>query len=66
MGFLRLGIDSVIACLAVGGLIDKESRVKYAVLFDVADAVPAMRRAATTRVAGIALLIAAGALFVVG
>ena len=39
MGFLLLGIDSLIACLAVGALIDKDSRLKYAVLFGIADAV---------------------------
>jgi hypothetical protein len=95
MGFLLLGIGSLIVWLAVGALIDRDSRLKYAVLFGIADAgafligaqlvsssllafmgvvvaawlpqvVAAIRRTTAIAVAGVTLLIAAGALFVVG
>jgi hypothetical protein len=39
MGFLLLGIDSLIACAAVGALVDKRSRVWLAGLFGLADGV---------------------------
>jgi hypothetical protein len=39
MGFLLLGIDSLIVCLAVGPLVQKQWRVAYAALFGVADGV---------------------------
>jgi hypothetical protein len=39
MGFLLLGIDSFIACLAIGALVDKRSRVWLAGLFGLADCV---------------------------
>lgn len=38
MGFLALGIDSFIACLAVGGLILGKQRFAYAALFGICDA----------------------------
>jgi hypothetical protein len=37
MGFLLLGIDSLIACLAVGPIIRRRWAVPFAVLFGVAD-----------------------------
>ncbi len=37
MGFLLLGIDSLIVCLAVGPLVAKRWRLAYAALFGVAD-----------------------------
>jgi hypothetical protein len=37
MGFLLLGIDSLIAGVAVGALVDKDSRLRLAVLFGLAD-----------------------------
>jgi hypothetical protein len=37
MGFLLLGVDSLIVCMAVGPLVDKRSRVRLAALFGVAD-----------------------------
>jgi|SRR5215207_4020789 len=39
MGLLLLGIDSLIACLAIGTLVDKDSRLRLAVLFGLADGV---------------------------
>jgi hypothetical protein len=39
MGFLLLGIDSLIACIAIGALVDKRSRLWLAGLFGVADGV---------------------------
>jgi hypothetical protein len=38
MSFLLLGIDSLIACLAVGPVISRRKRVPFAVCFGVADA----------------------------
>jgi hypothetical protein len=38
MGFLLLGIDSLIACFAVGALISRSSWLPYATLFGVCDA----------------------------
>lgn len=37
MGFLLLGIDSLIACLAIGALVDRRWRLPLAGLFGVAD-----------------------------
>jgi hypothetical protein len=37
MGFLSLGIDSFIACLAVGCLIDRRRWLPYAALFGLCD-----------------------------
>jgi hypothetical protein len=37
MGFLLLGIDSLIAGVAIGSLVDKDSRLRLAVLFALAD-----------------------------
>ena len=37
MGFLLLGIDSLIACIAIGALVDKRSRLWLASLFGLAD-----------------------------
>jgi hypothetical protein len=39
MGFLLLGIDSLIACVAIGALVERGSRLKLAALFGVADGV---------------------------
>jgi hypothetical protein len=39
MNFLLLGIDSLIACLAIGALVDRRSWVWLAMLFGVADGV---------------------------
>ena len=36
MGFLLLGIDSLIACIAIGALVDRRSRLWLAGLFGVA------------------------------
>ena len=38
MNFLLLGIDSLIACLAIGALVDRRSWVRFAALFAAADA----------------------------
>ena len=38
MGFLLLGVDSLIACFAVGTLVSRSSWVAYATLFGVCDA----------------------------
>jgi hypothetical protein len=38
MGFLLLGVDSLIACFAVGALINRSSWLTYATLFGVCDA----------------------------
>jgi len=38
MGFLLLGIDSVIACFAVGALVSRRSWVSFAALFGLCDA----------------------------
>jgi hypothetical protein len=38
MNFLLLGIDSLIACLAIGALVERRSWVWLALLFGVADA----------------------------
>ncbi len=37
MSFLLLGIDSLIACAAIGALVEPRSRVKLAALFGLAD-----------------------------
>lgn len=37
MGFLALGIDSFIACLAVGALLPRRSWLPFAMLFGIAD-----------------------------
>lgn len=37
MGFLLLGIDSLIACLAVGTVISRKARVPFALCFGIAD-----------------------------
>ena len=39
MGFLLLGVDSLIACLAIGAIVDRRSRVPLAALFGVCDGV---------------------------
>jgi hypothetical protein len=39
MGFLLLGIDSLIACVAICAIVDKGSRLRLAALFGVADGV---------------------------
>jgi hypothetical protein len=39
MSFLLLGIDSLIACIAVGALIEAKDRVRLAALFGLADGV---------------------------
>jgi hypothetical protein len=39
MGFLLLGIDSVIVCAAIGGIVDRRSRVPLAALFGIADGI---------------------------
>jgi hypothetical protein len=39
MGFLLLGIDSLIACMAIGAIVDKRWRLPLAALFGVADGV---------------------------
>jgi hypothetical protein len=38
MGFLLLGIDSLIACFAVGGLVSRRLWLSYALLFGLCDA----------------------------
>ena len=38
MGFLLLGIDSLIACLAVGTVISRKARLPFALCFGIADA----------------------------
>jgi hypothetical protein len=37
MGFLLLGIDSLIACVAIGAIVDRRWRLPLAALFGVAD-----------------------------
>ncbi len=39
MGFLLLGVDSLIACLAIGTIVDRRSRLPLAALFGIADGV---------------------------
>jgi hypothetical protein len=39
MGFLLLGIDSLIACMAIGAIVDKRWRLPLAALFGLADGV---------------------------
>ena len=39
MNFLLLGIDSFIACIAIGALVDRGSRLRLAALFGTADLV---------------------------
>jgi hypothetical protein len=39
MSFLLLGIDSLIACMAIGALVERGSRLRLAALFAVADGV---------------------------
>jgi hypothetical protein len=39
MGFLLLGIDSLIACMAIGAIVDRRWRLPLAALFGVADGV---------------------------
>ena len=42
MGFLLLGIDSFIACMAIGAIVDKRWRLPLAALFGLADGVAFM------------------------
>jgi hypothetical protein len=37
MGFLLLGIDSLIACIAIGAIVDRRWRLPLAALFGIAD-----------------------------
>jgi len=37
MGFLLLGLDSLIVCVAIGALVEGRTRVKLAALFAIAD-----------------------------
>lgn len=37
MGFLTLGLDSFIACLAVGALVNRKAMLPFAALFGIAD-----------------------------
>jgi hypothetical protein len=37
MGFLLLGIDSLIACVAIGAIVDRRWRLPLAALFGIAD-----------------------------
>jgi hypothetical protein len=37
MGFLLLGIDSLIACMAIGAIVDRRWRLPLAALFGIAD-----------------------------
>ena len=37
MGFLLLGVDSLIACLAVGAVVSKRARLPFAALFGLCD-----------------------------
>jgi hypothetical protein len=39
MGFLLLGIDSLIACLAIGAIVGRPSRVPLAAAFGIADGI---------------------------
>jgi hypothetical protein len=39
MNFLLLGIDSLIACVAIGAIVDRRSRLRLAALFGTADLV---------------------------
>ncbi len=39
MGFLLLGVDSLIACFAIGGIVSKRARLPLAASFGVADGV---------------------------
>jgi hypothetical protein len=39
MGFLLLGIDSLIACMAIGAIVDRRWRLPLAALFGLADGV---------------------------
>jgi hypothetical protein len=39
MGFLLLGIDSLIACVAIGALVERGTRVRLAALFALADGI---------------------------
>jgi hypothetical protein len=38
MGFLLLGLDSLIACVAIGAIVDRRWRLPFAAAFGVADA----------------------------
>src|SRR5687768_5998913 len=37
MGFLLLGLDSLIVCVAIGALVEGRTRLKLAALFAIAD-----------------------------
>jgi hypothetical protein len=39
MGFLLLGVDSFVACVAIGGIVQRRARVPLAALFGVADGI---------------------------
>jgi hypothetical protein len=39
MGFLLLGLDSVIVCVAIGAIVDRRARVPLAALFGIADGI---------------------------
>jgi hypothetical protein len=68
MGFLLLGIDSLIACIAIGAIVDRRWRLPLAALFAVADGAAFMIgaglgwtiSAAVTEVLEVALLAGLG------
>jgi uncharacterized membrane protein YhaH (DUF805 family) len=39
MGFLLLGVDSLIACIAIGGIVSKRARLPLAACFGIGDGV---------------------------
>jgi len=71
MGLLLLGVDSLIACIAVGPIIRRRAAVPFAGLaigMGIAYAFPVIRRhmALASGIAGAALIAAAGVLPAVG
>jgi hypothetical protein len=68
MGFLLLGIDSLIACMAIGAIVDRRWRLPLVGLFGAADAVAFLigaglgwqLSAGVTEVLGIGTLVALG------
>jgi hypothetical protein len=68
MGFLLLGIDSLIACMAIGAIVDKRWRLPLAAMFGVADGVAFLIGAGLgwTISAGVTEVLAIGTLGALG
>ncbi|HEY1713019.1 MAG TPA: hypothetical protein VGG07_08950 [Solirubrobacteraceae bacterium] len=73
MGFLLLGVDSLIACIAVGAVVSRRARLPFAALFGICDGVGFLIGSAfhwrmpemTATVVGTAVFVALGVYWIV-